>query len=211
MHAPRSIWEQPSSNTRRALSPPTCITLTLARHHAHPRYFLLPCSQAFFPHAVEPAVGVNRLMLAFLCDGLQEERVPGGSGDDGGTRTVLRLHDRLAPYKAAVLPVVKKEPLTKLGEDLHARMLQHLPVEYDVTQSVGKRYRRQDEIGTPLCITVDNQSTSDGTVTVRDRDSMAQVRLHVDDIVARCETGRFSRQALAGTFEAARTAGTGSA
>jgi len=122
---------------------------------------------------------------------------------------VLRLHERLAPIKAAVLPVVRKDALTQPARALFARMLEHLPVEYDETQSVGKRYRRQDEIGTPLCVAVDSQTASDGTVTVRCRDTMAQVRLHADEVVARCARRDFSRAALAGLFDAAAANGGG--
>jgi glycyl-tRNA synthetase len=170
---------------------------------------------------VEPAVGVNRLLLAFLCEGLREEHVAPAAGSSGGadeesggsgapaaqTRLVLRLHDRLAPFKAAVLPLVRKDALTQPARALHARLLAHVPVEYDDTQSVGKRYRRQDEIGTPLCITVDSQSAADGTVTLRCRDSMAQVRLHADELVARCARNEFSRAALEGAFAHAAAEG----
>lgn len=153
-------------------------------------------------------MGVNRLLLAFLCEGLVLEDPPAGSSAAGpaaagASRLVLRLHERLAPYKAAVLPVVKnKAPLVAMAEALHGRMLAHLPVEYDATQSIGKRYRRQDEIGTPLCVTLDTRSLEDGTVTVRCRDTMAQVRLHADEVVARCERNAFSRAALADAFAA---------
>ena len=159
--------------------------------------------QPFFPHAVEPAVGVNRLLLALLCEGLVEEPVLGADGTPKGSRTVLKLHERLAPYKAAVLPVVKDAELLRFSEELYTGMLRHLPVDYDATQAIGKRYRRQDEVGTPLCVTVDTQSLTDGTVTVRCRDSMAQVRVHRDEILSRCEGNAFSRAQLDGAFKAA--------
>lgn len=117
-----------------------------------------------------------------------------GKGD--ATRVVLKLADAIAPYKAAVFPLVKKPEQMDLATALHKQVLQHVPAEFDSTQSIGKRYRRQDEIGTPLCITVDAQSVSDGSVTVRLRDSMRQVRMSTTEILERCATNRFTQAAL---------------
>lgn len=167
----------------------------LSRRH---RNLLLP--QTFFPHAIEPALGINRLLLAILCDGLVEETLPAASGADGAegmhasadhivpaltmltsagaVRTVFRVKSDLAPFQAAVLPVVKRDKLVAVATEVHTGLLERsVAAEYDVTQSIGRRYRRQDAIGTPLCITVDELSVTEGSVTVRDRDSMAQVRV----------------------------------
>ncbi|HET8738815.1 MAG TPA: glycine--tRNA ligase [Acidimicrobiia bacterium] len=138
------------------------------------RYFDQDTNERFFPYVIEPAAGATRTTFAFLIDAYDEEEV------DGETRTVLRLHHRLAPYKVAVLPLSKKteliEPAEKLAEELRKRWM----VELDVTQSIGRRYRRQDEIGTPYCVTVDFESLEDGAATVRDRDSMMQDRVSMD-------------------------------
>jgi glycyl-tRNA synthetase len=138
------------------------------------RYFDQDTNERFFPYVIEPAAGATRTTFAFLIDAYDEEEV------DGETRTVLRLHHRLAPYKVAVLPLSKKteliEPAEKLAEELRKRWM----VELDVTQSIGRRYRRQDEIGTPYCVTVDFESLEDGAATVRDRDSMMQDRASMD-------------------------------
>jgi glycyl-tRNA synthetase len=125
----------------------------------------------YLPHVVEPAVSVERIVLAFLVDGYAEEEVAGRQ------RTVLRLHPLLAPVVAAVLPLVNKGGMPELAERLYAELRASLPVEYDDSGSVGKRYRRQDEIGTPWTITIDGQTVEDETVTVRDRDSLAQDRV----------------------------------
>ena len=188
-----------SSVTRLGARPPP---------RTHPQ--LPPSPQPFFPHAVEPSLGVNRLLLALLCEGLVEEQVASsstGATDEAGcgapakTRLVFRLSERLAPAKAAVLPVVKAE--APAARTLHEALLQHLPVEYDETRTIGARYRRQDEIGTPLCIGVDRRTSSDGSVSVRCRDSMRQVRMQGEELVARAARGAFSRAALEEVFRAA--------
>jgi glycyl-tRNA synthetase len=139
-------------------------------------YFDQDSNERFFPYVIEPAAGATRTTFAFLIDAYSEDEV------DGETRTVLRLHHRLAPYKVAVLPLSKKaeliEPAEKLAEELRRLWM----VELDVTQSIGRRYRRQDEIGTPFCVTVDFDSLEDGAATIRDRDSMAQERVSLDGI-----------------------------
>ena len=139
-------------------------------------YFDQEVDERFVPHVIEPAAGATRTTFAFLIDAYDEEEV------QGETRTVLRLHHRLAPYKVAVLPLSKKteliEPAEKLAEELRKRWM----VELDITQSIGRRYRRQDEIGTPFCVTVDFDSLDDGAATIRDRDSMAQDRVSMTGI-----------------------------
>ena len=120
---------------------------------------------------------------------------------------VLRIHEDLAPVKVAVLPIFRKEPMLGIARDIHARLLEHcLPVELDETQAVGRRYRRQDEIGTPLCITVDHRSGEDGTVTLRCRDSMAQIRMPGAEVVRRAAEGTLRRSALNDHFAAAAAA-----
>jgi len=131
--------------------------------------------ERYVPHVVEPAGGVDRTMLAFLCDAYYEEVVA------DRPRTVLRLHPRLAPVKAAVLPLIGKdsamvEKARALYEDLRSSM----STEYDDAAAIGKRYRRQDEIGTPWGLTIDEQTLADGTVTLRDRDTLEQERIPID-------------------------------
>ena len=137
------------------------------------------------PHVIEPAAGADRATLAFLVDAYDEEVVEreGDSGAAASTRTVLRLHPRLAPIKAAVLPLVKKDGQPELAQEVHRALRGRAGlgmVEYDDGGAIGKRYRRQDEIGTPFCLTVDHQSIEDRTVTLRERDSLAQERLPID-------------------------------
>ena len=128
------------------------------------------------PFVIEPAAGVNRAMAAFLLAAYEEDEI------GGEARTVLRLHPRLAPYKVAILPLSKKDSLLPIARDIFDRLGERYMVEYDDTQSIGKRYRRQDEIGTPLCITVDFDSLDDNAVTIRDRDSTQQVRVPLSDL-----------------------------
>jgi glycyl-tRNA synthetase len=135
------------------------------------RYFDQDANERFFPYVIEPAAGATRTTFAFLIDSHHEEEVR------GETRTVLRLHRRLAPYKVAILPLSKKAELIEPADKLAAELRPHFMLEVDVTQSIGRRYRRQDEIGTPYCITIDFDSLNDQAVTVRDRDSMAQDRI----------------------------------
>jgi glycyl-tRNA synthetase len=154
----------------------------LRQHSEHSgvdlRYFDQETGQRFFPHVVEPAAGATRTTFAFLIDAYQEEEVRGEK------RTVLRLHHRLAPYKVAVLPLSKRAELIEPAEKLAADLRRHYMVEVDVTQSIGRRYRRQDEIGTPYCVTVDFDTLEDQAVTVRDRDTMSQDRLPMDKVVS---------------------------
>lgn len=150
----------------------------LKQHSEHSgqdlRYFDQEANERYFPHVVEPAAGATRTTFAFLIDAYNEEQV----GDD--QRTVLKLHHRLAPYKVAVLPLSKKPELIGPAEKVMASLQKRWMVELDITQSIGKRYRRQDEIGTPYCVTIDFDTLEDQAVTVRDRDSMKQDRIGMD-------------------------------
>ena len=139
-------------------------------------YFDGQTKERYVPHVIEPAAGADRATLAFLVDAYDEEQV------EGESRTVLKLHPRLAPVKVAILPLVKKDGQPELAHELHALLRGRMQAEYDEGGSIGKRYRRQDEIGTPWCVTVDHQSLEDRTVTVRDRDSLEQDRVHVDEL-----------------------------
>ncbi len=132
-------------------------------------------NEKYIPYCVEPAVGVDRLFLMFLCDAYEEEEIA-----PGDVRTVLKLHPALAPIKAAILPLSKKlaEPAKKLYADLSKKFM----CEYDEAGSIGKRYRREDEIGTPFCITVDFDTLEDQAVTIRDRDTMEQIRLPIAEV-----------------------------
>ena len=142
-------------------------------------FFDQESGKKFIPYVVEPSLGADRVALAFLIDAYDEETLTDEKGAES-TRVVLHLHPALAPYKAAVLPLSKKlaEPVGKI----YAELAKDFSVDYDETQSIGKRYRRQDEIGTPLCITYDFESENDGCVTVRDRDTMQQVRIPVSEL-----------------------------
>lgn len=137
--------------------------------------------EKYVPHVIEPAFGVDRTFLAVMLSAYTEEAVPGDGGKEE-TRVVLRLPHHLAPIKVAVLPLSKKEELSSVAKPLAERLAKHFRVEYDETQSIGKRYRRQDEIGTPFCVTVDFDSQTDGAVTVRDRDSMKQERVSIESL-----------------------------
>ncbi|MGZ4276242.1 MAG: glycine--tRNA ligase [Solirubrobacteraceae bacterium] len=135
-------------------------------------------NERYVPHVIEPAAGVGRTLLAVLCDAYDEDEI------GGEKRTVLKLHPRLSPVKVAVLPLVRKDGQPELAREIHEALRGALAVEYDEGGSVGKRYRRQDEIGTPWCVTVDHQSLEDRTVTVRDRDTLAQERVAIDELPA---------------------------
>ncbi len=140
------------------------------------KYFDDETNQSVVPYVIEPSGGVDRGVLAFLTDAYTEEP------DKDEIRTVLKLHPAIAPIKVAVLPLSKKEPLTALAKEVCAALRKHWFVQYDDAQSIGRRYRRQDEIGTPLCVTVDFESLTDKQVTIRDRDSMTQVRVAIAEL-----------------------------
>lgn len=132
----------------------------------------------YLPHVIEPAAGADRATLAFLLAAYEEQEV------DGEKRTLLRLDKRLAPINVAVLPLSKNERLTPVAREVEDALRPHFMIDYDESGSVGRRYRRQDEVGTPLCVTVDFDTIDDHAVTVRDRDTMAQVRVGLDRLVA---------------------------
>ena len=146
-------------------------------------YYDQATGERYVPHVIEPAAGATRSMMAFLIAAYDEE-VVGGSDGDGDVRTVLRLDHRLAPYQVAVLPLSRKETLTPVAREVLGLVQPHFMVDYDETQAIGRRYRRQDEIGTPYCVTVDFDTLDDRAVTVRDRDTMGQERVAIDDVVA---------------------------
>jgi glycyl-tRNA synthetase len=154
----------------------------LTQHAKHSgeklEYFDTGSGERYVPHVIEPAAGVGRTVLAVLCDAYDEEEVAGEQ------RTVLKLHPRLAPIKVAVLPLVRKDGQPELAHEVFELLRGQLQAEYDEGGSIGKRYRRQDEIGTPFCVTIDHQSLEDRTVTVRDRDTLEQERVAVDDLPA---------------------------
>ena len=142
-------------------------------------YFDPETNEHYIPHVVEPSLGADRVALAFLVEAYDEEVVDAEKND---TRVVLRLHPALAPYKACVLPLSKK--LSEQATAVYQQLQKDFMVDYDEAGSIGKRYRRQDEIGTPLCITYDFESVEDGCVTVRDRDTMEQERVKIEDLKA---------------------------
>ena len=145
-------------------------------------YFDQEQNEKYLPYVIEPSLGADRVALAFLVDAYDEEVVDAEKND---TRVVLHLHPALAPFKAAVLPLSKK--LGEQAQEVYAKLARHFMVDYDDAGSIGKRYRRQDEIGTPYCITFDFDSIEDGAVTIRDRDTMQQERVKIDELVAYLE------------------------
>ena len=139
-------------------------------------------NERYIPHVIEPSAGADRGTLAFLCEAYCEDEAP----DENGklqTRTVLKLHPRLAPIKAAIFPLVKKDGMPEIAQDLYRALKKKAPAFYDEKGAIGRRYRRQDEAGTPYCITIDGQTLQDQTVTIRDRDSLEQWRVKLDDCV----------------------------
>jgi glycyl-tRNA synthetase len=148
-----------------------------ARHSGERlEYFDQATGERWVPHVIEPAAGATRAMMAFLLAAYDTDEVA------GEVRTVLRLHPRLAPYQVAVLPLSKRDTLTPLARQVLRSLQPHWMCDYDETQAIGRRYRRQDEVGTPWCVTVDFDSLEDGAVTVRDRDSTTQVRVPVAEL-----------------------------
>jgi glycyl-tRNA synthetase len=143
---------------------------------ANLKYFDQEANEHYVPYVIEPSAGADRGTLAFLLDAYHEEP------DKEETRVVLKFHKALAPYKVAVLPLSKKEPLVAMAKSIEKELRQHWMVDYDDSKAIGRRYRRQDEIGTPYCITVDFQSLEDQAVTVRDRDTMEQERIPVAEL-----------------------------
>jgi len=135
-------------------------------------------NKTYIPHVVEPAAGTDRIFATILCDSYFEEDI------DGNSRTVLKLHPKLAPVKVAVFPLLRKDGHPEKAEEIYKSLREHYYCQYDDGGTIGRRYRRQDEAGTPLCLTVDHQTLEDGTVTLRDRDSLAQDRVSIGDLRA---------------------------
>ncbi len=133
-------------------------------------------NKKYTPYVIEPSVGVDRLFLTLFCNAYEEEEL-----EDGSTRNVMKLHPALAPFKAAILPLTKK--LSEKSDEVYEKLSKYFNVDTDVSGSIGKRYRRQDEAGTPYCITIDFDTLEDDTVTIRHRDSMEQERMKIDDLV----------------------------
>ena len=150
----------------------------LKRHMEHSNedfnYIDPQTNERYVPYCIEPSLGADRVTLAFLCDAYEEEQL------ENDSRTVLRFHPALAPYKATILPLSKK--LSEGATEVFAELAKDFMVDFDETGSIGKRYRRQDEIGTPFCITYDFDSVEDKAVTVRDRDTMEQVRMPISEL-----------------------------
>lgn len=158
------------------------------------QYFDPELNASYVPYVVETSVGLDRLFLSVLSSGLKEESL-----EDGETRTVLSLPPALAPYKAAVFPLIKRDGLPELAESIMKELKFDFMMAYDEKDAVGRRYRRQDAIGTPFCITVDHQSLEDKTVTIRDRDTMKQERVAIDKLHS-ILTGKTSLQSLLKTL-----------
>ena len=140
------------------------------------RYLDPETNEKYIPYVVEPSVGLDRLVLAVLSNSYDKEDV------DGEERVVLRIHPALAPYKATILPLIKKVHSEKANE-IYTKLCKYFACSYDDAGSIGKRYRRSDAVGTPLAITIDDETINNDTVTVRDRDTMEQVTLKVDELV----------------------------
>ncbi|MDQ4063881.1 MAG: His/Gly/Thr/Pro-type tRNA ligase C-terminal domain-containing protein, partial [Actinomycetota bacterium] len=144
-------------------------------------YFDQASNQRYYPYVIEPAAGPDRIMLAFLVDAYTEEEV------GGEQRTVLKLHPRLAPTKAAVFPLSKKEPVSTIARELYDELKGDYRLFYDDSGSIGRRYRRQDEAGTPFCVTVDFDTVNDKQVTIRDRDTLEQERVPIQSVRERLQ------------------------
>ena len=146
-------------------------------------YYNDETKERYVPHVVEPSAGADRAALAFLCEAYSEDEVPDEKGKLA-RRVVMRLHPRVAPIKAAVLPLVRKDGMPEVAREIYAELKRQFVTFYDEKAAVGRRYRRQDEVGTPYCVTVDGQTLADGTVTIRDRDSLEQWRVHRRELAA---------------------------
>ncbi|MCI8518677.1 MAG: glycine--tRNA ligase, partial [Clostridia bacterium] len=153
----------------------------LSQHIEHSKedlsYLEEETKERYVPYCIEPSLGADRVLLAFLCNSYEEEEIA-----DGDVRTVLKLHPALAPFKAAVLPLTKK--LSGKAEEVYQMLTKSFMCDYDEAGSIGKRYRREDEIGTPYCITIDFDTEVDNTVTIRDRDTMEQERVRIEDLTS---------------------------
>jgi glycyl-tRNA synthetase len=157
----------------------------LTKHQEHSgrdmTYFDDQTKERFIPHVIEPSAGVDRFALAAICQAYTEDSAPDDKGNMQ-TRVVMKFHPRLAPIKAAVFPLVRKDGLPEIATDLYRKLKKRWVCDYDEKSAVGRRYRRHDEIGTPFCITVDGQTKEDQTVTIRERDEMIQTRVKLDEV-----------------------------
>jgi glycyl-tRNA synthetase len=140
----------------------------------------------FFPHVIEPSAGADRFTLAVLCEAYSEDKVPDAKGNME-TRIVMKFHPRLAPIKAAIFPLVNKDGMPEKAMKLYRELKPHLNVFFDDKGAVGRRYRRQDEAGTPFCITIDGDTLKDDTVTIRNRDTLKQERVPMSQVRAAIE------------------------
>ena len=160
----------------------------LSRHSQYSgkdlQYIDQETNERYLPFIVETSAGLTRTLLMLLCDAYDEEKVA-DKGNDDDWRTVLRFHPNLAPVTVAVLPLMKKDGLAEMAQDIRKELKEDYAVDYDQAGAIGRRYRRQDEAGTPFCVTVDYQSKEDNTVTLRFRDSMEQVRVPAAELSAR--------------------------
>jgi len=141
-------------------------------------YFEESTKARFIPHVIEPSAGADRATLAFLCEAYHEEEVKGEQ------RVVLKLHPRIAPFKAAIFPLVNKDGMPEIAQKIYRDLKKSFNVFYDDKGAVGRRYRRQDEAGTPYCLTIDGQTLQDQTVTIRDRDTLVQERVAIGELDA---------------------------
>lgn len=148
------------------------------------QYFDSELGESYVPYVIETSIGLDRMFLAILSNAFEEEKL-----EDGSERVVLRLPRMLSPYKAAILPLVKKDSMPEKAREIFNQLKSEFMIQYDEKDAIGKRYRRQDAIGTPYCITIDSQSLEDNTVTIRERDSMLQERISIDEIEAYISKG----------------------
>jgi glycyl-tRNA synthetase len=144
-------------------------------------YFDDQSKERYIPHVIEPSAGADRATLAFLCEAYQEDMLPDESGKPT-ERVYMKLHPRLAPYKAAIFPLVNKDGMPEVAQSLYRELKRSFNVFYDEKGAVGRRYRRQDEIGTPFCVTIDGDTLKDNTVTIRDRDTSKQQRIPIAQV-----------------------------
>ena len=144
-------------------------------------------NEKYIPYIIETSAGLTRNVLMFICDAYDEEKVA-DKGNDDDWRTVLHFHPNIAPITVAVLPLMKKDGLAELAEEIRNELKEEFKTDYDQSGAIGKRYRRQDEVGTPFCVTVDYDSKEDNTVTLRFRDSMEQVRIPRTELISRIKT-----------------------
>src|SRR2546427_55658 len=172
---------QQGKSFRNEITPGNFIFRTREFEQMEMEYVVSGTGDRYVPHVIEPAAGADRALLAFMVDAYDEEIV------EGRERVLLRLHPRLAPVKVAVLPLVNKDGQPEVAREIYLDLRRRMPAEYDSGGSIGKRYRRQDEIGTPWGVTVDHQTLEDRTVTLRDRDSLEQTRIAIHELGSELE------------------------